>query len=115
MESALSDFEAFTPGSEYTEGEETADTAETVRINHMIVTASLFLTTTDAVISKTVMTFHFSLFCLFQRMRKFKSELDAGRRMPPKILDHDTHQSRDCLSGLLNVVRNTHISMQCFW
>lgn len=32
VESALSDFEAFTPGSEYTEGEETADTAETVRI-----------------------------------------------------------------------------------
>lgn len=30
VESALSDFEAFTPGSEYTEGEETADTAETV-------------------------------------------------------------------------------------
>ncbi|TKS78044.1 Patatin-like phospholipase domain-containing protein 7 [Collichthys lucidus] len=29
VESALSDFEAFTPGSEYTEGEETADTAET--------------------------------------------------------------------------------------
>uniref|UniRef100_A0A673BS97 Patatin-like phospholipase domain containing 7b n=1 Tax=Sphaeramia orbicularis TaxID=375764 RepID=A0A673BS97_9TELE len=30
VESALSDFEAFTPGSEHTEGEETADTAETV-------------------------------------------------------------------------------------
>uniref|UniRef100_A0A671UMR8 lysophospholipase n=1 Tax=Sparus aurata TaxID=8175 RepID=A0A671UMR8_SPAAU len=30
VESALSDFEAFTPGSECTEGEETADTAETV-------------------------------------------------------------------------------------
>lgn len=30
VESALSDFEAFTPGSEQTEGEETADTAETV-------------------------------------------------------------------------------------
>lgn len=30
VESALSDFEAFTAGSEYTEGEETADTAETV-------------------------------------------------------------------------------------
>ncbi|XP_013865932.1 patatin-like phospholipase domain-containing protein 7 [Austrofundulus limnaeus] len=29
VESALSDFEAFTPGSEHTEGEETADTAET--------------------------------------------------------------------------------------
>lgn len=29
VESALSDFEAFTAGSEYTEGEETADTAET--------------------------------------------------------------------------------------
>uniref|UniRef100_A0A8C4NXD4 lysophospholipase n=1 Tax=Dicentrarchus labrax TaxID=13489 RepID=A0A8C4NXD4_DICLA len=29
VESALSDFEGFTPGSEYTEGEETADTAET--------------------------------------------------------------------------------------
>lgn len=31
VESALSDFEAFTAGSEHTEGEETADTAETVR------------------------------------------------------------------------------------
>lgn len=30
VESALSDMEAFTPGSELTEGEETADTAETV-------------------------------------------------------------------------------------
>ena len=30
VESALSDFEAFTAGSEQTEGEETADTAETV-------------------------------------------------------------------------------------
>ncbi|KAM7392123.1 hypothetical protein PAMP_022756 [Pampus punctatissimus] len=30
VESALSDYEAFTPGSEHTEGEETADTAETV-------------------------------------------------------------------------------------
>uniref|UniRef100_A0A672HEZ4 lysophospholipase n=1 Tax=Salarias fasciatus TaxID=181472 RepID=A0A672HEZ4_SALFA len=30
VESALSDFEAFTQGSEHTEGEETADTAETV-------------------------------------------------------------------------------------
>lgn len=30
VESALSDFEAFTAGSEHTEGEETADTAETV-------------------------------------------------------------------------------------
>uniref|UniRef100_A0A3Q1AN44 lysophospholipase n=1 Tax=Amphiprion ocellaris TaxID=80972 RepID=A0A3Q1AN44_AMPOC len=30
VESALSDFEAFAPGSEHTEGEETADTAETV-------------------------------------------------------------------------------------
>lgn len=33
VESALSDFEAVTPGSEYTEGEETADTAETVCTN----------------------------------------------------------------------------------
>uniref|UniRef100_A0A8D3D563 lysophospholipase n=1 Tax=Scophthalmus maximus TaxID=52904 RepID=A0A8D3D563_SCOMX len=32
VESALSDFEVFTPGSEQTEGEETADTAETVCI-----------------------------------------------------------------------------------
>uniref|UniRef100_A0A671UMX6 lysophospholipase n=1 Tax=Sparus aurata TaxID=8175 RepID=A0A671UMX6_SPAAU len=32
VESALSDFEAFTPGSECTEGEETADTAETVSL-----------------------------------------------------------------------------------
>lgn len=35
VESALSDYEAFTPGSEHTEEEEeeeTADTAETVRI-----------------------------------------------------------------------------------
>lgn len=33
VESAMSDFEAFTPGSEQTEGEETADTAETVCLN----------------------------------------------------------------------------------
>uniref|UniRef100_A0A665UTA0 lysophospholipase n=1 Tax=Echeneis naucrates TaxID=173247 RepID=A0A665UTA0_ECHNA len=32
IESAVSDFEAFTPGSEQTEEEETADTAETVRM-----------------------------------------------------------------------------------
>lgn len=31
VESALSDFEAFNPSSEYTQGEETADTAETVQ------------------------------------------------------------------------------------
>lgn len=29
VESALSDFEAFTPGSEFTEGEETAETVST--------------------------------------------------------------------------------------
>ncbi|XP_037832626.1 patatin-like phospholipase domain-containing protein 7 isoform X3 [Kryptolebias marmoratus] len=44
VESALSDFEAFTPGSEHTEGEETADTAETdeeipVHIRHRPKTA----------------------------------------------------------------------------
>ncbi|XP_037535877.1 patatin-like phospholipase domain-containing protein 7 [Nematolebias whitei] len=44
VESALSDLEAFTPGSEHTEGEETADTAETdeelpVRLRHRPKTA----------------------------------------------------------------------------
>ena len=38
VESALSDFEAFTAGSEHTEGEETADTGETVCI-YLIITA----------------------------------------------------------------------------
>lgn len=41
VESALSDFEAFTAGSEHTEGEETADTAETdeeiqIRVRHRL-------------------------------------------------------------------------------
>uniref|UniRef100_A0A3B4XUP8 lysophospholipase n=1 Tax=Seriola lalandi dorsalis TaxID=1841481 RepID=A0A3B4XUP8_SERLL len=38
VESAMSDFEAFTPGSEQTEGEETADTAETVCIRTKLCT-----------------------------------------------------------------------------
>lgn len=57
VESALSDFEAFTAGSEYTEGEETADTAETVCKNqhHLLIIHQcnhhclLFLITTDAI------------------------------------------------------------------
>lgn len=36
VESALSDFEAFAAGSEHTEGEETADTAETVRSSRQV-------------------------------------------------------------------------------
>ncbi|XP_051924146.1 patatin-like phospholipase domain-containing protein 7 isoform X33 [Hippocampus zosterae] len=36
VESPLSDFETFMPGSEYTEGEETVDTAETVRPNKQV-------------------------------------------------------------------------------
>uniref|UniRef100_A0A8C4IBA1 lysophospholipase n=1 Tax=Dicentrarchus labrax TaxID=13489 RepID=A0A8C4IBA1_DICLA len=59
VESALSDFEGFTPGSEYTEGEETADTAETVCKNqHRPLVSShcnhpyLFMITTDAIILK---------------------------------------------------------------
>lgn len=41
VESALSDFEAFTGGSEHTEGEETADTAETVRPKLIVVSKKI--------------------------------------------------------------------------